>query len=239
MVGIVCTSAITYLLAHRRLNCTYLFDNIVYAVLAGIIGARLTYILLYPEQFSSLNDMLFIWEGGLVSYGGFILGGLALAVILKYQREPVLEWLDILAISFPVGIMFGRIGDIFAGEYFGVATQSKLSLGGVVPVTLYEAIWDLMIFCVLFFCFRFSTKNYPRGTMLALTCGLYGGGRFVIDFWRDESDFFLRLSPGQVTSLMIAVISTVYLATLIAPIMKGKNNANNKDIFRKATKNIT
>jgi phosphatidylglycerol---prolipoprotein diacylglyceryl transferase len=221
VLGILVGSYILYRLAVKsRLDTSFLFDNIVYSVLIGIIGARLTYFLLYPDQFRNLSEIFYLWQGGMVSYGGFIPGFIAFVLLLKYQKQTIMPWLNLSAIAFSAGLIFGRIGNIFAGEYSGVNTLSKYNLGGKVPVTLYEAVLLLFILAILVG-LRYIKNSSIMNYSFYLFISLYTLGRFVIDFWRDESKMFLHISIGQITSLSILLIT---LLLLITTILRGRNS---------------
>lgn len=215
VVGIVVGAIILSHLAKKSsLNRNFLFDNVVYAVLFGIIGARLTYYFIYSSQFQSLSDILKLWQGGLVSYGGFILGGIAMWILFKIQKQPVLKWFDLAAIAFFAGLFFGRLGNLFAGEYAGFITTSRFALGGVIPVTLYEGIMDLGIFFALWLIYR-RISSLSTGIIFSIGLIVYGIGRFVIDFWRDETNLLGTISLGQLASLAVVILGTSILIPIL------------------------
>lgn len=205
VMGIFVGSACLYYLAKReKLQLAFLFDNIVYTVLFGIIGARVSYYLLYKDQFDSPKEIFYLWEGGMVSYGGFIVGAIAFLALMKQQKQPATKWLDLAAIAFPLGMVFGRLGNVFAGEYFGISTASKLNFDGVVPVTLYEAFICLLIYAALFLIYKKSFFK-KTGMILGSLLVSYGVTRFVLDFWREEKDLLWSISLGQIVSLIVAL----------------------------------
>ncbi|HOX40643.1 MAG TPA: prolipoprotein diacylglyceryl transferase [bacterium] len=220
VLGIVAATGILFLLAKKgKLSTVYLLDNMIYSVLFGIIGARIAYYFLYPDQFSSFKEILYLWEGGLVSYGGFVLGLIALILLWRWQKEPVLEWLDLLAIAFSLGLFLGRLGNVFAGELGGKTTISSLSMNGVIPVTLYEAILVLCIYLFLFLIFILKKEVLRNGFLLSLFLILYGFGRLIIDFFREEKDVLWTLSAGQLASLVFGVTGLI-IFMLIFPRLK-------------------
>lgn len=209
VVGIILGSLITYFIASKRnLVCQYYVDYIVFTVLFGIIGARLTYFLLYRDQFQSIIQIIFLWEGGLVSYGGFLLGALAFIMLMKLDKQPIMKWLDAITPGFFFGLFFGRIGDLFAGEYSGVAisTSTKLLGGfGIIPIPLFESILCLLIF--LFGLFVYNKKPELReGLMFSVSFLIYSGARFVIDFWRNDENLVWKLSTGQIFGLILFIL---------------------------------
>lgn len=212
VLGIILGSYIIYLLAKReKLDTTYLFDNVVFAVLVGIIGARVSYFIMYRDQFSSFSEIFYLWQGGMVSYGGFIPGIITFVLLLRGQKAKINKWLPISSIGFMAGLILGRIGNIFAGEYAGIATTSKYNLGGYIPVTLYECLLIVIILAVS--SIIYAKNTYLKKYLFVIFILLYTSGRFIIDFWRDESKVFLHISIGQIVSLLIFIITTIILIT--------------------------
>lgn len=213
VLGIILGVYILYRLAKReKFEAKYLVDDVAYSVLIGIIGARITYFLLYRSQFANFTEIFQIWDGGMVSYGGFVLAGLAFWYFFSKKKENIQRWFDILAISFAPALILGRIGNIFAGEYSGVATASRLSLGGVVPIPLYEALLLLALSAFLFTLYFRYKKGLKPGIYFSTFLAVYGIGRFIIDIWRDESHLFLNISLGQTASLVVGIIGIINLS---------------------------
>lgn len=92
----------------------------IYTIFAGIAGGRLFYVI---QNFSAykgnLIDILKIYQGGLVFYGGLIVAIIALISIMRIKKLPVLKTLDIIAPSLAIGLVFGRIGCFLNGCCWG------------------------------------------------------------------------------------------------------------------------
>lgn len=221
VIGIILSAVLLYFLAQsRNLDSSYIFDNVIYSVLAGIIGARLTFSILYYNQLPSFAHIFYFWEGGLVSYGGFVLGGIVFWLLLKRQNQNIANWFDILAISFPLGLFMGRLGEYISGENFGVGTTVLGATNKQVPINLYEAILCLVIALILFIIYAKLKNRIKPGFIFVLLVLFYSSGRFVIDFWRDEKDLLSVLSLGQVVSLLLFVVA---LVTLFSRYLKRNN----------------
>ncbi len=205
VLGIVLGGFILYKLAQKeKLDTSLILDNIIYSVLAGIVGARLVYFFMYRYQFSSFSEIFYLWNGGMVSYGGFFLGAVAFVLLLKSQKQNITKWLDISLIAFSIGLFLGRIGNLMAGEYSGRFSNSFLAINGVLPVTLFEGFLLVIIFSLLLFIYK-KAKNLKDGSLALLFLLLYGFGRFVIDFWRAEEVVFFNLGLGQLVSLLLGL----------------------------------
>ncbi len=112
------------LLAARRAKRLGQSPDVIYNValfcfFGGLIGARLFYVIQYGEHFRSPLDFLKIWEGGLTFYGGFLLAIVAAIGYLRFAKQPILYWLDIIAPSVALGEAFGRLGCFLNGCCYG------------------------------------------------------------------------------------------------------------------------
>jgi phosphatidylglycerol:prolipoprotein diacylglycerol transferase len=109
-------------LLHRRLGGDpgrYL-DLALVTVLGGLLGARLLFILVnLPWYVAHPAEVVMIWKGGLVFYGGFLLGPVAYLLTTRAFRMPVLATGDIAVISLALGHAFGRLGCFAAGCCYG------------------------------------------------------------------------------------------------------------------------
>ncbi len=96
----------------------------LYALVAGVVGARLFYIFHYFEHFRSQPLAVFaIWKGGLELLGG-VLGAVAVIILyLIHHKLPLRQYLDILAIGLMAALMFGRIGCFLNGCCYGKPTD--------------------------------------------------------------------------------------------------------------------
>ncbi len=207
LMGITATFVLVFHYAKLvNLKTENLLDNLIIMVFFGIIGARVSYYLLYPSDFNSFREIFYLWNGGMVSYGGFILGGLALYYILKFQKQPIAKWLDLIALAFPLGLILGRIGNLFAGDISGLPSYSWFAINGQFPVPALEILLLLIIFFTLQNIFK---KPHKDGIILLYLIIFYTGGRFVIDFWRNDARILFTISFGQVVSLSILLLSVI------------------------------
>ena len=89
----------------------------------SIVGARLLYSIVQYEEYDSLLDVLKIWEGGLVAYGGMIGGFLASWYDCRKAKIPLLRWADVAAPSVVLGTAITRIGCLLFGCDYGKRTD--------------------------------------------------------------------------------------------------------------------
>lgn len=218
----------------QKLNPDTVSNLVIWVTIGGFIGARLGHIFLYNFAYYRVHpiEMLYIWQGGLSSYGGFI-GALAvLGVWFWKHKKEAWRYAEALAFSFPLAWGIGRIGCFLTHMHPGVCTNFFLGMdepNGVCSrheLGLYESIQNLLIFALFLFFARYA-KNFPpfiRGGSwgyVALLAILYAVPRFFFDFLRiyegplaDERYF--GLTPAQYGSIVVAAVGAYLLIRMRA-----------------------
>lgn len=103
----------------RGLDEEKLLDMAVWLVVAGIVGARLVYVLTSPSAFFGANgnpvSALYIWQGGISIHGGLL--GIVVATWLYARVHNLNMWayLDVITPVGALGIIGGRIGNFMNG----------------------------------------------------------------------------------------------------------------------------
>jgi len=204
-----------------------IMDLCFYLLVAAIIGSRLFYVATNPKMFlENPVEILKIWNGGLVFYGGFIAALITGIIYLKAKNIPVWKTADIMAPSVVLAHFFGRIGCFFAGCCYGkycdlpwaviFRNPDSLAPQGLPlhPTQLYSALNNLAIFLFLFF-FR-KHKKYD-GQLFWLYVLMYGITRSFIEIFRADfrGEFFYgTYSISQVVGGIMAVVSLTMLFIL-------------------------
>ncbi|MCK4601658.1 MAG: prolipoprotein diacylglyceryl transferase, partial [Phycisphaerae bacterium] len=108
------------------------------ALLGGIIGARIAYIIQHWKVFSRSEDVLGeifnVTSGGLIYYGGVVLATIIVVLYLLIKRRPIRRYLDIVAVSLMIGLAFGRAGCTLNGCCFGARCSDHWALGMRFPM---------------------------------------------------------------------------------------------------------
>lgn len=102
----------------RRLghNPEHITNVAIYALITGIVGARVFYVVHYWGNFkNSPIEVFFVWKGGLELLGGVISAILMIIIYLWVQKLPIRRYLDILAIGLMIALAFGRVGCLLNG----------------------------------------------------------------------------------------------------------------------------
>jgi len=96
----------------------------LYSLIAGVVGARLFYVVHHFDQFQEHPLSVFaIWQGGLELLGGVVLAIAVICFYLRHHKLPIRRYLDILAIGLLLALAFGRIGCFLRGCCFGKPTN--------------------------------------------------------------------------------------------------------------------
>jgi phosphatidylglycerol:prolipoprotein diacylglycerol transferase len=193
---------------------------------SGVVGARLFYVVEYwGDRIHSLADVLKIWEGGVVFYGGAI-GGFAGFFLARWFRAfPVLATLDILAPSVAIGSGIGRVGCLLNGCCFGdpcaipglsirfpkgsppwnaersrgLIESDALTSLPLHPTQIYSALDGLWLFRLLQ---AFYPLRRRDGEVFALLMIAYPVSRFLIERLRDdESALYAGMTISQLVSI--------------------------------------
>lgn len=97
--------------------------------LAGIVGARLFYVIEYWPHYrheswlETAKEVINFTNGGLVVFGSAIGAGLALIVFVRKYKLPGLALADLISPSLLLGLGLGRIGCFLNGCCFGGACE--------------------------------------------------------------------------------------------------------------------
>lgn len=208
---------------HRRFDIAMdtVYDLLLWAVIAAVIGARAYYCAFNWELYASDPiSVLYIRDGGLAIYGGVIGAVLALIIACRIKKIPVWPAFDIMSFGLLIGQLVGRWGNFFNREAYGYETgvfcRMGLTLDGrtiyVHPTFLYESLWNLAGL-ILLHVYSKRHRKY-QGQFFILYVFWYGLGRAFIEGLRSDS---LWLIPGviRVSQLLAAVSMLAALAVYL------------------------
>jgi phosphatidylglycerol:prolipoprotein diacylglycerol transferase len=197
----------------RGLDAESLLKAAELALLGGLLGARLYYVLFNLDYYTQFpGKIIAVWEGGLAIHGGIIGGILVGGGYALVRRLPLATYLDIAAPSLALGQAIGRWGNFFNEEAFGTPTDLpwKLYISPAHrpieyaqaeffhPTFLYESLWDAVVFALLTWVFRTRVREAP-GALFLVYLGLYSCGRFFTEALRTDA---LMLGPIRVAQLV-------------------------------------
>ena len=200
-------------------NILNLFDDFITYLIVGIIlGGRIGYALFYNFEYYFDNpvQILMVWKGGMSFHGGLIGIMIAAKLFSNKHKTDQFIFLDLVALSAPIGIFFGRIANFINSELYGRATEVPWSVKFMLidntkrhPSQIYEAFFEGII---LFFILRyFFKKDYLEkpGKISGLFLIIYSFFRFCIEFFRSPDQqigyLILNLTLGQLISVVFFI----------------------------------
>ena len=196
-------------------------DYLSFLIIGIIVGGRIGYVIFYnlPYFISNPLEILMIWNGGMSFHGGMLGVIISSYIFSKKNNKNIFIFLDLVAITSPVGIFLGRISNFINGELVGKLTNSNW---GVLfptyddklrhPSQLYEAFLEGIILFILMN-FIFFIKNYKVGTCSYMFLIIYGCFRISSEFFREPDIqigyLFGNISMGMFLSAIMIIIGLI------------------------------
>ena len=203
----------------------FVFNMCFWAIIFGIIGARLYYVLFNLDSYTNFWDIFKIWEGGLAIHGGIIFGLLTCLIYCKKYKARLVRLLDFVAPALLLAQAIGRWGNFFNQEAHGAATTLEhlqnlhipqfiidgMNIGGIYyePTFLYESLWCLIGLIIILIVRRISITKVGQPTAVYLMW--YGIGRFVIEAMRTDSLMLGGFKVAQIVSVIMIIIGLLML----------------------------
>lgn len=201
----------------RVLPDRFLESGFLCVVISSIVGARLFYIFLNLKDYiSNPIDVIKVWEGGLVFYGGFIFSVIVLIGLIKKYELDFFKVGDVLILSLLLGEVIGRLGCFFAGCCYGKPTDlpwgivfthpNTLAPVGIKihPTQIYESISYFIAFLILNL--RFHKRKREEGKILCGGLVVSAVIRYIGEFLRgDTKVLFLGMTLTQYISILIII----------------------------------
>lgn len=174
----------------------------ILVVLAGIVGAKVLYIIndwsyytSHPREIFSLSTL----QAGGVFSGGLLAAFLGAAWYIRKNHMPALGTCDAFSPGLALGHAIGRVGCFAAGccygkhttHFWGVTFTNPLAQAWVgtplgvplEPTQLFESAVELANFFILMWMFKRKTFD---GQVFGAYLFLYGVARYFLEFIRDD-----------------------------------------------------
>ncbi len=214
----------------RRNSKADAFLIIGIAGLAGIVGARLYHVLESPQEFFAHPWPMIASRYGFAWFGGLIGGFIALILMARHEKTPMLEFLDACAPAACVGYAIGRIGCLLSGDGdYGIPTSLPWGMSfpnGVVPTTervhptpIYELIAWMLIAWILWKLGSGPIRKGERtgGRIFFYYLILTGVARFLVELIRINPRSFFGMSNAQTASVASVILGLALLVSLRKP----------------------
>lgn len=232
-IGIICA---VFLLSKRANQRHYNIDSVsnmaIIAIICGILGGKILFLLTEIKNIPSDPSILKDIKEGFVIYGAILGGALGVYFYSRKKSWNVLDVFDLVIPTVALAQGFGRIGCFLAGCCYGRPTNSiwgikfKNSLFApsdvyLIPTQLYSSLFDFLLCAFLLW---YDKKNNKEGKVLGMYFLLYGIGRFLIEFLRNDP----RGSIGILSTSQFISIFVIAFAIFILNINKFKKVKNEK-----------
>lgn len=230
----------------RRWNPEHVWNALIWILILGLIGARLYHVLTPSPSMAALGiyspldyfrdpiQLINFRGGGLGIFGGLIGGLLGLIIYTRRARIPFLGWADLAVVGLALGQAVGRWGNFFNQELYGRPTNlpwavhidpiyrlpDYVSFERFHPAFLYESLWSLATFFVLYRLTRRYSERMLPGEMMGLYLIAYAVGRSLLELVRLDS----RVIPffGVETGLAVATAVSIVIALASAVMLIGR-----------------
>jgi len=238
-------------MAEEGLDPEQTWDLLLMAVLGGILGAKVYYVLLnYPRLIQDPASLIFS-RGGMVWYGGFLGGvGLVLWQIRRLKMKLPIQ-ADITAPGLALAYAVGRVGCFLVGDDWGRPTGSWVGIrfpqgtpptrvdiierdfgitvdpqlverfGDVVPVHPTQLYEIGLSLLIFLFLWSIRRHRHARGWLFMLWLALAGMERFFVEFFRAKDDRFF----GTLTLAQVISLALVLVGLLgVSRLWKGTSS---------------
>lgn len=214
---IACGALLAIFFAERLAKSKGLYDDVVtdfsfFALIFGVLGARLYYVIFEWDYYSlHKNEIFSIRNGGLAIYGGILAGIIVGFIFSKIKKVNFWDLADISAPGLALAQGIGRWGNFINGEAHGGPTSLPWAIlvngQRVHPTFLYESILDIGIFFLLYF--YLSKHQKFKGQLFTTYMIIYGIGRFLIEGLRTDSLYIGMFRVSQLVSLGMVLVGVV------------------------------
>lgn len=215
------------------------YDFATYAVIFGIVGARLYYVIFNWDYYSQdLSRILNIREGGLAIYGGIIAATITVYLLTRKKKLEFGLVADTATPALIFGQCAGRWGNFFNREAFGGYTDNIFAMQlpvsavrsneitaelwehaetiegityiQVHPTFLYESLWNFALLILLLIYWKHRKFN---GEVFLLYLFGYGIGRFWIESLRTDQLVLpiVDVPVSMVVAAIMVIVSVIWI----------------------------
>jgi phosphatidylglycerol:prolipoprotein diacylglycerol transferase len=196
------------------------WDLVFMAVVGGILGAKIYYILLNAPRLAQDPIGLIFSRGGMVWYGGFLLAAALVYWEIRRSRLPLGMVSDCVGPALAIAYAVGRMGCFLVGDDWGRPTTLPWGIafpngtppttvavlereyglqvdpaliqryGDVIPVHPTQ-LYEVALSTIIFLVlWRLRKHPYQAGWLFALWLMMAGAERFLVEFFRVKDDRF-------------------------------------------------
>ena len=195
----------------RGISGDKLFNLAFIAMLSGLIGARLAYVLRYPAAFASNPMDIFSRNPGLLDpWGGLWIGLLGWAIYLQRKKLPVWQTLDALTPALAVVAISLSLSHLASGDAYGAPANLpwSIELWGARrhPSQIYAFLAALVILIFLWPA-RKRIQSLQPGVYFLGFLALSAGAHLFLEIFRGDSQLtYLGIRTSQLIAWMALAV---------------------------------
>jgi phosphatidylglycerol---prolipoprotein diacylglyceryl transferase len=190
-----------------------LYNLAFLALIAGIIGARLTYLALYPSAFAASPWSLFSLNPGLLDpVGGISAAGIAGLVFVQRKNLPFWNTLDALTPLLAVLQVATGLSNLASGDAFGAPADLPwaIYLWGLWrhPSQIYESLAGLLILAALLGLAALRRLAAQPGLTFLAFLSLSAASRLFLEAFRGDSPLtYAGLRTPQLAAWLVLALA--------------------------------
>lgn len=199
----------------KGLDGDHVYNSALYGLLAGLVGARLWFVLSHWENYAGdISQALSLSRSALSAGEGMVIAGLVVFIYLQRNNVPLGAFFDAAAFGVALALVIGHLGAFLGGETIGrpAAVPWAVETVGALrhPVQLYLALAGLVVLALLYL--GREWRPWP-GFQFWLFVALYSVSRLLLEIFQAQpyiiGDGYLAV---QVAALMAIVVALAVMA---------------------------
>ena len=202
----------------KALDPRLVWDFSVYALVGGVIGARLYYVLFSEPSLFLRNpwEIFAVWRGG-IGVIGSLLGGFLVALWYCRRRNiSILRFGDVLAPGIALGQTLGQFACLANGDSWGRPTDVPWAITYTDPRALAPLdvplhpieIYEMAAYFAVFLLVWFTRRRFAAdGSAFFVYLAAYGVARFSVEFFRGDPAMLAGVPAAQVFGVLMILAS--------------------------------
>jgi phosphatidylglycerol---prolipoprotein diacylglyceryl transferase len=221
VLAVIAAIGISLLEAKRKgVSQDTIWDIGLWAVIGGVIGARLLHVIDKWDYYFSHPEQLLNFAG-LAVWGAVLGGGVAILIYCWVKKLAFWQIGDTVAPGAIMAQAIGRVGCIINGCCYGDTCELPIAViyqnpGSyapqgvpIYPTQEFHLLWNLIGFAALWL---LRKRVKPDGALFLIWLIFFGMGDYAIRFFRgDTTPFLLNLPEAQVVDIAIVAVALVLL----------------------------
>lgn len=228
---IICMLVIRRTRHYENIDMDTAIDSTIYAIIGGVIGSRLAYVLLNLNYYLKHPLVIVnVREGGLSWHGAMIGALISIYILSRVKKISYGKLIDFISVNSTIALAVGRWGCFLNGCCYGsecnVPWAVEFKDAGIAglrhPTQLYESFMLIISFFILLYWWK--RKKFD-GEMTFALFGIYGIIRFIVEIFRfntpeqyysfsvpfSSGASLISMSLAQYFSIVIFIICAVVI----------------------------